>query len=407
MSARDMHLMALACASLLVASSGTVAAQERLTSTRAATAGVVLDEVRFGAKGLAFTSSNGQGNDAVKSATQWTVPISLSLALGERWTVDLGSSYTRGEVTFASRAAGGPSTIRLSGAGDVRLRATGRIVGDNVLLTFGANLPTGMRDLDGDQITALGVLAAPALGIYLPGASFGPGATSGIVLTRDIGDWAVAAAGSYEVRRRFSPVAALTAGLPAAEFDPGDAIHVTLATDGLVGEGAVRLAVTGDLYAQDKLLQTGGGVAAGASVVRLGPTIGVEGQWQIPARGFRELTLYATEQYRSKFKRDGVSVPGSSGSYFVGGLRGARAVTPSTAITGNLQGWVHSGMSVDNSLVTAATTSGALTLGLSQRLGAGYELQPFVRARAGSIDTGLASGTVSGFTLGLTLATRF
>lgn len=402
-----MSRLVLACASLLGVSSASAAAQERLTGAQAATAGVVLDEVSFGAQGLSFTSPNGQGTDAVKRATQWTVPVSLSLSLGDRLTVDVGSAYTSGEVTFASRGAGGRSTVRLSGVGDVRLRATGRIVGDNVLLTFGANLPTGLRDLDGDQIAALGVLAAPALGIYLPGASFGPGATSGIVLTRDVGDWALAAAGSYEVRRHFSPVAALAAGLPATEFDPGDAVHLTLATDGLVGEGAVRLAVTADLYAQDKLLATGGAAAPGTAVVRLGPTVGVEGQWRIPARGFRELTLYATEHYRAAFKRDGVSVAGSSGSYFAGGLRGTRAVSPATAITGNLQGWVHSGMSVDNSLVTAATTSGALTLGLSQRLGAGYELQPFVRARAGSIDTGLASRTVTGYSLGLTLSTRF
>src|SRR5918992_681898 len=48
------------------------------------------------------------------------------------------------------------------------------------------------------------------------------------------GDWAWAAGLSYEVRGRFAPVAALSAGLPSPDFDPGDALHFSLATDGLL-----------------------------------------------------------------------------------------------------------------------------------------------------------------------------
>jgi hypothetical protein len=382
------------------------AAQERLVGGSTVTVGAMIDQAGFGS-GLPFASVAGLGTDVVKSATEWTIPFSLGLALGERWTVDVGGSYTRGEVTFAARSLPtAPRTVRLDGVSDVRVRATGRLLGDNVLLTLGANLPTGIRDLDADQISALGVLAAPALGINLPGASFGPGATAGIVATRATGDWAWAAAGSYEVRRRFSPIAALSAGLPAAEFDPGDAVHLSLATDGLAGEGAVRLAVTADIYTQDRLLQAGAAAGTGATTVRLGPTVSVEGQWQLPARRFQELTLFASETYRAPFERDGVRVDGSTGNYVDAGLRAALPLSPRTAFIGRLEGWAHSGMSVDNTLVTAATTSGALTLGLSRRFG-NAELQPFVRARAGRIDTGIASGSVTGISGGLTLSTRF
>jgi hypothetical protein len=81
-------------------------------------------------------------------------------------------------------------------------------------------------------------------------------------------------------------------------------------------------------------------------------------------------------------------------------------ITPATAITGVLEAWHHTGLAVDHSLVTAATTSGTVTLGASHRRGR-YEALPFVRLRGGSIDTGLERGAASGWSAGLTLSTRF
>ena len=117
----------------------------------------------------------------------------------------------------------------------------------------------------------------------------------------------------------------------------------------------MTLAVTADIYTQDRLVNGSVG-ATTAGAVKLGPTLGADLRWRLPTSRFRDLTLFASERYRSSFERDGVSVAGTSGSYFDGGIRGALPLTPATAITGALEGWVHSGLPVDNTLVTAAAT---------------------------------------------------
>ena len=87
------------------------------------------------------------------------------------------SLYSTGEAKFVAASGSVPATAKLDGIGDVRLRLSGKLSGDALVATFGANLPTGVRDLDDEQIAALGVLAAPALGIYLPAISSGPSET--------------------------------------------------------------------------------------------------------------------------------------------------------------------------------------------------------------------------------------
>ena len=52
------------------------------------------------------------------------------------------------------------------------------------------------------------------------------------------------------------------------------------------------------------------------------------------------------------------------------------------------------------------TTSESATIGLDLHSG-GYSFRPFVRARHGTIDTGVQQASVSGFSFGTTLVKRF
>ena len=63
----------------------------------------------------------------------------------------------------------------------------------------------------------------------------------------------------------FSPVAALSSGLSSPKFDPGDAIHLSLGGDRLIGEHSLSIAAVADVYTDDKLVASGTDAARASS----------------------------------------------------------------------------------------------------------------------------------------------
>jgi hypothetical protein len=112
-------------------------AQDRLVGLRALGGGVTVEAVRFGGGGLLQGVPGAADSLRVRRAAQLTVPVTLAVPLGGVWTVDVTSVYASGAVTFG----GGRAT--LSGPSDVRVRATGRLGGNALIVTLGANAPTG------------------------------------------------------------------------------------------------------------------------------------------------------------------------------------------------------------------------------------------------------------------------
>jgi hypothetical protein len=398
-------MSALAIASCLALAPWTRAdAQGRLTGASAVSAGIIVEAVSFG-RGMEQVTA-GNLESSIKSVSQWLIPVSAAVPLSETWALDVGITVSHGQVKFDSPPANiSGNTVSLGGMSDVRVRLNGRLL-DNLLLTIGGNAPTGSKELTNEETAALGVLAAPALGIYLPPVSLGPSGTAGLVYSRQIGDWGWAAGASYEMRGQFSPIAALAAGLPSPEFDPGSAMHLSLGTEGVVGRNALGVTLTTDMYTDERLMPGGAATAGSAATVQLGPMLGADVQYKIAASGFRDLTVYVSEHYRGSFDRDGSMVAGSSANYLYGGFRAVRPLTPQLDLTGNVDAWRHSGLSVDNSLVTSAATSAAATLGLARRFGV-FGVEPFVRGRIGSLDSGVGTGRFTGVTGGLTMQARF
>lgn len=341
----------------------------------------------------------------VREATQWSLPFALVYPVGERVTLDLAGTYTSGEVRLAAPENGtGRESYRLDGLSDLRVRATGHLVGDNVLVTLGATIPTGHTELDREELDALRVLAAPALGLQAPGVGLGAGGTAGLVLARQVGGWAWALAGSYELRGRYNPVAAFTAGVPAADYDPGDAVHLSLGTDGLVGEHAMTFTVSADLFTRDELRASGGSVPIAA--VRLGPVLGADWKLQLGTTRFRELAIYVSERYRTSYELDGETVDGTSGNYLEAGVRSVRPLGRRTDLLAGVQLRHQTGLDVDQTLATAAVAAGSATLGLSRVVGA-LIVQPYLRAQVGTLDTGGDRISLTGAGGGIAIGARF
>ena len=391
----------------LGAALSTLGAQGRLVGARTSVVGPIYERWSFG-DGLYQTSIAGGDSVRVESASQLTVPISLSVPLGERWTVDLSGAYASGTVSLATRDTSlDVDRYAVNGLTDLRLRATGRVIGDNVIVTLGVNVPTGKTSLNGEEFSAMRVLAAPAFAFQTPTLGLGAGGTAGVVVAYEAAGWAWAFGGSYELRSAYDPVTFV------GELNPSDAVHLSVGGDGLIGQNGMTIGLSADIFTKDQLSalepQGGGGqnAAPAAAETQLGPIVTVDWQLRLAASRFRELTLYAVDRYRTKYKRAGVAVDGSSGNYFDTGVRSVLPVARSSAILTHLNVRHHTGLKSDNSLATAAITSAALTLGLVQDLGNGYALQPFARSQIGRMKTGDNSANVQGFAAGVTLVMRF
>ena len=382
-------------------------AQERLVPARSASIAPVFERWSFGS-GLLQPVSGGAGTVEIQSVSAWSIPLSASIGFGERWTFDLSTAYSNGTVTLQSADPSlGTDSYALSGLTDVRTRLTARIGGDAFIATVGANIPTGTTSLDPEQFAALRVLAAPALAMQTPALGTGFGGTAGLVASRQIGGWALAAGASYELRQTYTPVA-FAAGIAAPDVNPGDAIHVTLGTDGLVGEHGMTVALSADLFGDEELEVTSGGTGGtGTVTTRLGPIFTIDWQLRVATTRLRELTFYLVDRYRTPYERGGVEVEESSGNYADGGVRAVFPLSPSTGLLSVLNVRHQTGLKSDSTLATAATAGAGVMLGLQRSLGGGYELQPFVRADYARIKSVDASVTGTGLSGGISFGRRF
>lgn len=396
---------------LLLAIPLTVAApQERLLERGAASVGVTYESWSFG-DGVLQPTRTGDTTVLIEGTSQISVPLSSRVSLTEHWTLSLATAYSNGRVELAGPDPEfGRASYRLSGFTDARLRAVGRL-SSGVALTLGLNLPTGKTSLDPEEFSAFRILAAPALGLRFPRLGSGVSGTAGVVLSRELGSaWAGAVGVSYELRGSYEP-GTVVAALSNADYSPGDALRVSLGIDGLVGQSGMTLGLTAEFYPnQDRITDSALG-EDGFLSTQLGPVISADLQLRLGARGFRELTLYAVERYRTEY-RSGTSqgdgpVPESSGNYLD---LGARGIIPAGRATGVLAvaNFRHqTGLDSDETIATAGLVSGALTLGLVRELGGGYFVQPFVRGQLGSIKSGARSSTATGLGAGVALGTRF
>lgn len=383
---------ARAVATVVLAASlpSTAAAQERLVGSRSIAVGASFDRISFTGDGLSQSGFAGLDTTRVNSTDQFTLPVAASSPLAGNWRLDLTTLYGSGRVQFNDpTAAGGSQTATLSGLSDVRLRATGPLLRDNVVLTVGLNLPSGRTALNNAQFGTLRILSAPALGLGSSPVGAGMSGTVGLVFAQQVGEWAVAYGTSYEVRGRYQPVAALIAGSGSADYLPGGVFRASLGADRLVGNHRLSLAAAADVFADDRLRGAAFGDTAlsgvtGESKVRLGPVLSGDVQLLIASSRFRELLAYSAFRWRAPFARDGRTVERSSGQYLEAGLRAVLPWGLGRDLVLSSDARLHSGLGVDQGLPTAGVVGGSLTAGLQLTRGL-RSLQPFVRMQGGSL----------------------
>ena len=230
-------------------------AQERLATRRSVTVAPTYQSWSFG-DGLLQTTLRG---DTVRAgrATQLSFPVTAEIWFGERWQLDVDAAIVDSRVSLDRRDATlDVDEYALRGLTDVKVGFTAHVVPDHVLFTVGLNAAPGGTDLDSEEIEALRVFAAPAFGYGVPSMGLGRAATAGVVLAREMAGWAWALGGSYELRSGSTPLV-ISSGLPALDFNPSDAVHLTLGTEGLVGPHAMTVGVSADVFSDDDYASNG------------------------------------------------------------------------------------------------------------------------------------------------------
>jgi hypothetical protein len=389
-----------------------LSAQDRLIGTGAIGAGVTVDAISFGNGGYQQPGTPGRDSIRLRSIQQLSVPVSVALPIGTAWTVDVQSAFSYVRLQFDPKlgTAGARQTSTLYGPTDVRVRATGRLWNDALTLTAGFNAPTGKTELSSSNLTVLRAAAAPALGLGTPPVGAGPSGTMGAVVAKQVLGWAVALGGSYEYRGTYQPIAALAAGSPSLDFQPGGVVRGSLGLDRLIGNH--RLSVTGavDVYSDDELRGPLGASAAPISTVRLGPIFTTDVQLQLAAPRLREFVLWGSNRYRTRYELDGAERAGTSGNYFDGGVRTRIPMSNRTDLLLTGDGRWHTGLAINQGLATSGVISGGGTIGLITQAGS-FSIQPYLRGQGGQLRPRI-SGTAPrtaffGGSAGLVIVTRF
>jgi hypothetical protein len=346
---------------------------------------------------------------SLKSAQQFTLPLSGAFAIGKRLLVDGYVAYVMGNATARDSAGFGGEKAHVNGFTDMTVRAGLKLHGDDAMITVGLNLPTGLTDLDSSQFAAMRVLGSPVLQAMSPVLGAGFSATAGMVYAKKIGGWAWGAGASYQYRTEYSPMQAAALGLGTSVTNvtlaPGSAIRVSIGTDGLVGSGAMAFSGAVTFFTQDQMTRTLPGDTLLTTDVTLGPMLQGEWRWRTQASGFRTISVFAYDRFISRYTSAGKVVPGTNGNFFYMGANGISPLNPNFGIVSSLHMRWLTGLSIDNTLATAATFTGGLGLGVSWVTGP-VTLTPIVGAEFGQINSGVQKFGVSEWQVSFTVASR-
>ena len=226
-----------------------------------------------------------------KTVSQLSVPFAIIVPFGEKFNLDLSSSYASSEVHFA-----GKKTSAINGLTDVQLRGN-YTLGDNVgVLTLGLNLPSGMYKVPEGQQEAAGQIGNDFL-VY-PVSSMGSGlsTTGGIGFAQPVGDWNFGFGASFRRSTKFDAYVVKTQPL---RFTPGDEYRLRLGVDRPVGDGRVSMGLTYSRYGKD---------AADSTTFATGDRALAQAALSIPLGG-ADFSISAWNLFRAEGERIGDKAP--------------------------------------------------------------------------------------------------
>lgn len=206
----------------------------------------------LGALALASVASAQSLSDAdLRTAPQWVqyqvhapadetiselaIPVFVSVPLGSRLSVDVGTAYARAHVTT------GAEHSDIAGLTDTQVRGRYTFGNDLLVLTGGVSLPTGNESVTLEQLTAASRIGNDFLAFPVSNMGTGLALTGGAAVAYPLGVWNVGAGASMRRSRAYEPF-----DVPGQSFryQPGNEVRVRLGVDRPVAEGRLALGAT-------------------------------------------------------------------------------------------------------------------------------------------------------------------
>jgi len=316
-----------------------------------------------------------------KSLHELVVPLGLTVPVGRRLLLDAGTYYVNAQ---RKDEAGGSGTV--SGLTDVVLRGAWQIRPDIAALTVAVNVPTGQRELSGDQLPVAGAVATDL--IPFPVTSFGTGVsvTTSLAYAVPVGPWAFGVAGGYRYNGSYQPLADTTASLK-----PGSEVRLRVGADRLVGQGRLTLGFTFSTFSRDEF---------GADRLGAGRRFISQASWNFPV-GNSTVAFYAWDVHRTNaaFGPDSTRTPKLTVNTVafgaIAGLRvGRNLLRPSIELR---HAWQGTGK------IAGAGTLVGIGARYQMNVGTRFALLPGVRADLGSIPGAAGNVSFTGVSAGLSV----
>lgn len=334
-----------------------------------------------GFEAYSFASADDVG---LESITLLTMPFALRVPLHRQLELRAGGAYARGTL----QRPGSPSAD-LSGLTDTEVRLTWAAPGDRVRVSAVGVVPTGVTELESQQMQLTGVMAAELMPFAITnwGSGGGIGGSVAAALPLAPGSTLGVSVG-YVAAREFEPLADATFA-----YRPGDQLHVRAAVDRTFGTaGKASLQLSWQKYGSD--------ASAGTNVYQAGDRMHALASYAFPAGARATGVAYAGYQRRQGGSHAAVSAvtPAHDLVWTGAAFRvpaGGVVLTPAldVRVVGRENG-------VDQGHVITAGTGAEIGMGAAV-------LVPTLRGRFGRLVVN--SGSESAFTgleVGLVLRTR-
>ncbi len=181
-----------------------------------------------GRTGASFESYTFGTGLAFSRISEFTIPITVTQRLGDRFVLDVGTAF----VSASVRTVSGKGTIDHSGLVDTDLRATVGVIPGRLVLSLVGTIPTGATTVPDTTIPLFGATATDLLGFTTPSFGSGGGMSAGFASAFTLGsDWAIGAGASYRYGASYTPVRG------GDELTPGSEIRGRLGIEGPFGGG--------------------------------------------------------------------------------------------------------------------------------------------------------------------------
>ena len=227
---------------------------------------------------LGYNFDSGLGASA---AQLLLVPVAVRLPISVL-TFDVYGAWAEGRV----EREGSTRPLVLNGPVDTRVQASVQAT-PWVLLTIGANLPTGSPTHSAEEAIVSSVLATDLLGFREATWGSGTSITSSLATAVRAGGFGLGIAGAYALRGEFAP----SADVDSLRYQPGSETRLRVGLDRNFGNSTFTAGGTFITYTQDQ--------ANGVNLFQAGNRLRFDASFAFRASG-GIWTIYAADLTRSK-----------------------------------------------------------------------------------------------------------